>query len=465
MLRLRLKTAALVAACLVCAGTVLSAPKTRKLTADAYIKTAKIEIGYADTTRYAYATVMLDSLFLHYGPYAEGYYWITRMQVDMNEKNGDLKKKRKYIRSAMTYLDSLHLVCADKNAKPNNRKGCDKFIQELDSIRVFYWRTFYNNGVEQLKQITEQANNLLTETDSTAIAEARKIIAQNTDSCLDNMELAIIIDPADARAYIGVANAYEKQDSLDRSTEWLMKGLERAKSPEERLPLVQQLAVSTGMAGKYCEAAKYFGEWVSLIPNDTGAIETMLNLAICLNGCMMFDSAAVVQRNTLALRPGDSRALTGIGKYFSEIANWAGDTAALYQSAKNETEAKKWQQIRRDRFDSARVYFKQVFEGNPDSIGVSEEYGLICASLGNYVTASLAFSRVTRLDASNTRAWANLGDCQVYQKRWKDAIAAYEKVIAAEPNNRAVLEQLKNLYHEEGMTAKETEVEARLKKL
>lgn len=464
-MRLRLKTAALVAASLVCAGTVFSAPKARKLTADAYIKTAKIEIGYTDTTRYAYAKVMLDSLFLYYGPYAEGYYWIAKMELDVNEKNGDLKKKRKHVALAMAYMDSLRMVCADKNAKANNRKGCDKFIAEFDTVKAQLWRTYYSDGFRQIGMVQQQMDGLRSETDSTAIAEARKIVRDNTDSCIDNMELAIIVEPKDSRAYIGVADAYEKQDSIAQSTEWLMKGLDRAKTPDERLPLVQQLAVSTGMAANYCEAAKYFGEWVSLIPSDTGAIETMLNLAICLNGCKQFDSAAVVQRNILALRPGESRALTGIGKYFSEIANWAGDTATVYLSAKNESEAKKWQQIRRDRFDSARAYFKQVFDGNPDSIGVSEEYGLICASLGDYANASLAFERVTKLDATNTRAWANLGDCKVYQKRWKEAIAAYEHVVAAEPNNRAVLEQLKNLYQEEKMTAKEAEIDARLKKL
>lgn len=463
-LRLGLKTT-VVAACLLSAASVMAGPKARKLTADAYIKTAKIEIGYVDTTRYAYATVMLDSLFLYYGPYAEGYYWIAKMQIDVNEKNGDLKKKHPYITRAMAYLDSLHMVCADKNAKPNNKKGCDKFVQELDSIKVFYWRTYYNNGVDQLKRITEQTDNLKTETDSSIRLESYKIITQNTDSCLDNMNLAIAIDPGDSRAYIGIANAYEKQDSIARSTEWLMKGLEHAKVPEERLPLVQQLAVSTGSAGNYCDAAKYFGQWVELIAKDSTAVETMSNLAICLNGCGMYDSALTVQREILRLSPGNASALTGIGKYYSEIANWASDSSKAHEDSKDSVGAKKWLNIRANRLDSAKASFKQVFDMYPDSMTVAEHYGLICASRGDYANAVMAFERITRLDPTNADAFASLGDCYFYMKRFKDAIAPYEKVVEAQPNNKAVLQQLKYLYHEQSMTAKEAAVDARLKNL
>jgi tetratricopeptide (TPR) repeat protein len=464
-LRLGLKIALMSVAIMAAVGGSFAAPKARKLTADAYLKTAKIEIGYVDTTRYPYASVMLDSLFLHYGPYAEGYFWIAKMQIDLNEKTGDLKKKQPFVAKAMVYLDSLHMVCADKNAKPNNKKGCDKFTAELDSIKVFYWRTFYNNGVEQLKQITEQANNLLTETDSTAIAEARKIITQNTDSCLDNMNLAITIDPKDSRAYIGVANAYEKQDSLERSTEWLGKGLERAVTPEERLPLVQQLAVSMGSASKFCEAATYFAEWVRLIPKDTGAVETMSNLAICLNGCEKYDSALAVQREILKLRPDYASALTGVARYFSEIAGWASDSAKAHETANDIDGSKKWLNIRGERYDSARAYLRQVFDMHPDSVTVADQYGLICASRGDYANAVIAFERVTRLNPDNIEAWTSLGDCYVYLKRFKDAVGPYEKVIETQPTNKAVLQQLKNLYHEQGNAAKEAEIDAKLRKI
>lgn len=451
-------------ACVFIAGSVMAAPKARKLTSDAYIKTAKIEISGLDTTRFAYATVMLDSLFINYGPFAEGYYWIARMQIHMNEKNGDLKKKRKYVASAMAYMDSLHIVCADKNAKMNNRKGCDKFIAEFDTVKTQLWRTYYSDGFRQIGMVQQQMDGLKSETDSTAIAEARKIISQNTDSCLDNMELAIIIDPKDSRAYIGIANAYEKQDSLTQSSEWLRKGLERASGLDERLPLVQQLAISNGQAGKFCDAIKYFREWVSLIPKDTNAVATMANLAICYNGCQMYDSAIRIFREVLTIQPSDLNALTGIGKYFRQMAGWAGDSSKVYDSLKNEAAAKRWRDIRNQRFDSSKVYMKQVFDASPQDTLIAEEYGLICYLVGDYQSATAAFTRVTSLDATNAGAWTTLGDCHVYLKKWRDAIVAYERAIAADPDNKLVLQQLSSLYHQEGMAAKAAEVDARLNK-
>lgn len=446
------------------AVSAMAAPKARKLTADAYIKTVKIEVSALDTTRFAYAEAMLDSLFLYYGPYAEGYYWIARMKLHMNEKTGDLKKKRAYLTSAVAYMDSLRIVCADKGAKMNNRKGCDKFVAEFDTIKTQLWRTYYTDGFRQIGMVQQQIDGLKSETDSTAIAEARKIISQNTDSCLDNMGLAIIVDPKDSRAYIGVANAYEKQDSLDRSTEWLMKGLERATTPEERLPLVQQLAISLGGANRFCEAVKYFREWVDLVPKDTSAVPTMTNLAICYSGCNQYDSALLVYREVLTIRPGDLGALAGIGKHFRQMAGSAGDSSTAYEALKNEPKAKQWRDTRKQRFDSAKVYMKQVFDGGPEDAAIAEEYGLVCYLVEDYENAATAFIRVTRLDATNFGAWTTLGDCNVLLRKWTDAITAYEHAIAGEPDNKAVLQQLSSLYHQEGMTAKAAEIDARLNK-
>ena len=449
---------------IVVAGSAMAGQKGRKLTADAYIKTAKIEITYGDTVRYQYAMVMLDSLIMYYGPYAEAYFWMTKIMVDFHEKNPDFKKKRHYVERMAAYADSLHMTCADPKAKPNNKKGCDKFIKDVDSTKVFFWRTFYNMGIEQLKRIDEQLENLKTETDSTARTEAENIIAANADSCIDVFGLTTIIDPADPRGYVGIASVYEKQKNVDKSNEWLSKGLER--TPDSgKLQLIQNLAYNYTNAGKYCEAIPYFRQIVDLIPKDTSATSTMFNLSICYNACKEYDSSVAVYRRILAIQPTHVDALTGIGRYFNEMARWANDSAQLYDSLKNADAAKKWQDSRRARFDSSRVYLGKVFELTPDNASAADEYGLICYLVQDFADAILAYQRVTKLDASNVGAWTSLGDCLVYQKKFKDAIAAYEKVIELEPKSRQVLEQLKMLYTNEGQTAKASEIDARLKKL
>ena len=463
-MKIALKIAGMVLLGTLAAGSVVAGPKARKLMPDTYIKTAKIEIITGDTARYKYSIVMLDSLLLNYGPYAEAYYWMTKIMVDFHEKNGDLTKKKPYVEKMVLYADSLHMVCADPKAKPANKKGCDRFIADIDSVKARFWLDFYRNGVEQLKAIDAQSANLKTETDSTALTETRNIITQDTDSCLANMDMAIIIDPKDSRPYIGLASAYEKQGNFEKSNDWLDKGLERA-SQADKLGLVQQLAYNYIQMDKYCEAVPYFERMVALIPKDTAALGTMYNLSICYNRCKNYDSAVMVYRAMVDIQPTNVDALTGIGRYFNEMARRANDSSQRYDSLKDSTGVKRWADTRRRQFDSSRAYLKKVFELTPNDAAPAEEYGVVCQLLGDYTEALTAFERVTKLDPSNIGAWTSLGDCLVYAKRFKEAADAYEKVIAAEPNNRAVLGQLKLLYEELKQPAKVADIDARLKKL
>ena len=448
----------------VIAGSAMAEQKARKLNPDAYIKTAKIEITYGDTVRYRYAMVMLDSLLMYYGPYAEAYYWMTKMMVDFHEKTPDFKAKKLYVEKMAIYADSLHQVCNDPKAKQNNKKNCDKLINDIDSTRVFFWRTFYGFGFDQLKRIDEQLTNLKTETDSIARAEAEHIVATNADSCIDVMRLAIIIDPSDPRAYVGVASAYEKVQNLDKSNEWLAEGLERT-SDTGKLQLIQNLAYNYINMGKYCDAIPYLRQIVELLPSDTSATATMYNLSLCFNACKQFDSALAINRRVLAIEPTHIDALTGLGQYFGEIARWANDSVQRYDSLKDAAGAKKWRDLQRTRFDSSRVYLRKAFELSPDNPTAAEEYGLISYLSQDFAGAAEAYRRVTQLEATNVGAWTSLGDCLVYEKKFKEAIVAYEKVIDLEPKNRQVLEQLKSLYAETGQADKSAAIDARIKKL
>ena len=83
-MKLLLKSAMVVALVFCIVGR--PSAKDRVLPAKAYISSAKIEIlGYGSTkekVRIETAIGMLDSLFLHYGPHSEGYFWYSQIQWD-----------------------------------------------------------------------------------------------------------------------------------------------------------------------------------------------------------------------------------------------------------------------------------------------------------------------------------------------------------------------------------------------
>ena len=76
--------------------------------------------------------------------------------------------------------------------------------------KVFFWRTFYNVGIEQLKRIDEQLENLKTETDSAknpvdAIKRSREAMNFLCDYVLDqnyDLKLALEAKPNEPRGDI-----------------------------------------------------------------------------------------------------------------------------------------------------------------------------------------------------------------------------------------------------------------------
>ena len=142
-------------------GAVAQAKRPRKLPAGAYIKSAKIEIVSGDIERYPTAIALLDSLFLHYGPHAEGLDLMRKVMVDYVEKASSPEAKMPHVEGMIAYYDSLKMCCESKDIKSKYKKGCKEFLRTADSTNVDYWRRFYNDGIEQLNRIEETAKSLL----------------------------------------------------------------------------------------------------------------------------------------------------------------------------------------------------------------------------------------------------------------------------------------------------------------
>jgi tetratricopeptide (TPR) repeat protein len=440
-------------------GSLFAAKKARKLPADAYVKSAKIEILSGDLERYKTAIAMLDSLFMHYGPHSEALNLMASIYVDYTDKEPDPVAKFAYIEKLVAYNDSLRMTCNNKDIKKKYRKDCKKLIEKADSTEVKYWREFYNAGIEQLNYSQELSKQLETVTDSVTRKYSENSLHANIDSCIANMRLAITIDPTKYDPYLACGSAYEYANDFENAIVWLTKGLDKV---TDRKTLVLQIAYDYIRMDRYREAIPFFREYVELAPDDDA---TMYNLSICYNNSQMYDSAVVVYRKILAIDPENTEVLTGVGRYFNQAARQSSDSATYYRQEGNVEAADMWRAKQQDAFDSSSTYFKRVFDLKPDDAFAAEEYGVVAAIRGTYGEAAVAFTRLTELDPERSENWTWLGDCYLNLKQFEKAIPAYEKVVELDPSSREIWERLRDLYAETGDKAKAANAEKKLSEL
>lgn len=448
----------LVLGCFLISGT--QAAQGRKLPIGAYIKSAKIEILSGEFGRYETAQALLDSLFMNYGPHAEGLHLMEQMMVDYIEKTPSLNDKIPYVEKLVAYNDSLHACCENQKIKKKYRDGCDEYIELSDSLKVKYWRQFYNDGINQMKIVEERQEQLKGETDSIYIQALNEEIKANADSAITNINISLSIDDSDYRGYIGVGSVYEKLKDYEKAIEWLNKGLEKI---DNRTMLLNNIAYDYIMMNDYCKAIPYFKEHIGLVPTDTS---TMTNLAICYNNCGFYDSALAVNHQILTVAPNNAEALSQIGRFFNQMVRNASDSSSYFQKeGANEAKAKEFNQLRNDYYDSSIVYFKRVTEITPDDVLAQEQYGTICALRENYSEASAAFKKLTELKPEHIEYWRYLGDCELKNKNYAEAAKAYEQVVAANDSDLLTWESLSALYKELGEKAKAKDADAKIKSL
>lgn len=435
------------------------AARGRKLPVGAYIKSAKIDIVSGDPERYEEAAAMLDSLFMHYGPHAEALYLYAQMMVDGLQRAPDPKAKEPYVRMMVAYMDSLHMCC-EGACKEKYRDDCDEYIQKSDSIRVKYWREFYNKGIVQLNAISAAQTALKETQDSTMRIYHQDALQANYDSAIVNMNLAIMIDSSDNRSYLALGTAYQAVENYDKAIKYKKLGLKMAPTAEDSVKLLESIAYDYINQGNYEDAIPYLNEY---IVNNPGDPATMYNLTICLNNVGMYDSAKVIFDHILEVDPLNADALSGIGRYFNELGRMAADSARQAEAAGDEAAKEKWLQVRQNRFDSSRVYLRRAYKNNPDDPFVTEMYALAAALSQNWENAAEAFRRLTELQPDVADHWISLGDCLVNLQDWEASVVAYEKAVELKPDKKQIWEQLADLYQQLGMRDKEAEARAKLK--
>ena len=232
----------------------------------AYISGAKIEVISGDEERYETALMYLDSVRHFYGPVAEAIYWQTKINIDFMEKRSNLKEKLPYAEKFVAYRDSLHLCCESDDIKKKYKKKCKDLTKEIDSTGSYFWKVYYNAGVEQIGELDELSKSVAQAEDSSEKVFYVERLAAQTDSCKDNMTLAILMDSTDARTYMGLATVYEKNLDYEKSVEYLERALD--KTDDRTTPLLQ-LAYNYIYMEDYAGAIPHFKEYrLKMVTSD-----------------------------------------------------------------------------------------------------------------------------------------------------------------------------------------------------
>jgi len=440
-------------------GGSVMARKGRKLPANAYVKSAKIHILSGELDRYKEAEYMLDSLFLHYGPVAEGLFLMNQMMVDYIEKAPTLEAKDEYVTRMVAYEDSLVACCNNDDIDKKYRDDCDEFIEKADSTLVKYWREFYNAGVGQLEKLKTAVSDLRAAEDSSSIAFFEERRDALVDSTKASLQMAIKIDPTDFRSYAGISTVYEQSGQYDSANHWLDMGAEYAENPNN---VKLQIAYNWINAGDYCAATTPLREYVDAVQTDT---MNMVNLGVCYNACDQYDEAYQTYNRILDIAPNNFDALLAVGTYFNQQARYANDSATTYRDQEMNDKAEEWMGERSRILDSSLFYFGKAFEAHDTSLAAAEQYGMIAYVQGDFEKASTAYARAVEIDPSITDLWLSLGDAYIQLAQFDAAIQPYEKVIEQDPDNADILERLVDLYKEAGQADKAAATQAKLDKL
>lgn len=426
------------------AGGNAAAQKARKLPAGSYISTAKIEILSADSTRYAYALSMLDSLFMYYGPHCEGIFWAGQIYVDYYVKAPTSDGRKHWAQKMVAYRDTLRSCCASDSIDKKFKKDCAANSDKSDSTLIGFWQERYNEGVEQLNQLIDIDSILKVETDSFVINDQKKLQVLLRDSLKWSMELALILDPSDGRPWMGLANGAELQGDFVASNTFLEKAVAVAK-PADKPALLLRIGYNYASDNKFCEAIPFFRDYMKSNASDTSTAE---NLAICFNNCQMIDSGAVVYRQILSLSPNSVVANRGLARYYQDLGRMLTDSVNKAEEAKQEAIAKQFISKRYAMFDSARIHSKVVFEQLPTDLNAAESYALYSYLVDKNDEALLGYERASTLNPSRVDNWNAMGDLYFSKKEFAKAAASYEKALELEPKNKATMERLAFLYGE-----------------
>jgi tetratricopeptide (TPR) repeat protein len=158
--------------------------------------------------------------------------------------------------------------------------------------------------------------------------------------------------------------------------------------------------------------------WEDSVRKSPLRIRPHNNLGVVYREAGLLDKAEKEFRETLKLDPEDVHALNNL--------------AAIYHQ--------------QNRLDEAESRYRRVLALDPDRHEIHFNLGLLALARGNYAGAEQEFKKTIAGGIEHADIYANLGFCYSKLDRFDEALLAYQKALALDPNYKQI-----NLYKKIGI--------------
>jgi tetratricopeptide (TPR) repeat protein len=426
--------------------------------AGALLTSAKIAM-LANPPRYDEAMDLCNQVLSDNGPVAEAYFRRGSIYGEFATKEYDLGKKLEHVRQMALNFDSLHFCCDNEEIKRKFRKGCKNFGKDSDSMRVYFWRENYNEGVNVIANLDNvHMPDLSGAVDSASEAMARNSVAAAADSCIHYFLMAFTVDSSKYRPLEGVGIVYDRLNKYDSSAYWFIQA---HNIEPDSMDIIQNIAYAYIQAQDWENALIWLLKFHEYVPEETSVLS---NIAIVHNRLENFDSAYYYNQKVLELAPDDAGANYDVGTYWLLKSQEYNEKATESRKAGNKDDAEQMDNLMNEALDSAAHYFKTAVENDPEDILYLEQSAVVSMIAGNYEEALGAFDKLIEINPTKD-FYINKGDCLIQLKRFDEAIGPYEKAAEEDPGDFKVWEVLGDLYESNGMMDKAKEARDKAEEL
>jgi tetratricopeptide (TPR) repeat protein len=406
----------------------------------ALLSQARIEMR-ANPPRYESALEYLDTVLVLNGPTPEAYYHKGNILGEFANKEYDLHKKLDLFKQITANYDSMFASCDSKDVEKKWKKECKKFTGIVDSIKVYYWKESYNEGVGTITRMDEDyLPAVRNAVDSAEEAEAKAALHAAADTSELHFLAALAIDKSDYRPKEGIGIVYDRLKMYDSSATWFLGALELA---PDSIKLIQDVAFAYIQARDWPNSITYFKKLLEKAPDDVG---TLQNIAICYNNMEMYDSLYAYDVKVIKIDSTIPGPFIDVGQYFLFKSQGFTDSIMFYQKANDSAKAHVFMKNRDNYLDSAAFYFKNGLALEPENILALQQFSVVSLVRGKYADAEQGFKKLTELEPGEKENWVNLGDTYIQEQKFEEAIPCFEKAVEIDPNDAQLWSTLGDLY-------------------